>query len=161
MSEENSPRSADSAILERLGRMWQDADPPPPGLADDLVAFVAAAGVGSEWAEMHLVMSDDLAGVRAASDTKTLEFELGAIALLVRVAPESSTTGRIDGWLTIEDADVPTGTFVTLVADDGDRTTHVDDAGRFEFSGIRESPWRLRFSFSDSTQLIQTPHRQW
>ena len=161
MSEDSSPRSADSAILERLGRMWQEADPPPSGLADDLVAFVAAAGVESEWEDMHLVMSDDLAGVRARSDTETLEFELGGIALLVRIAPESSTTGRIDGWLTIEDTDVPTGTFVTLVADDGDRTTQVDDSGRFEFSGIRESPWRLRFSISGSTQLVQTPHRHW
>ncbi|MGV8875228.1 MAG: hypothetical protein ACOH2Q_22045 [Rhodococcus sp. (in: high G+C Gram-positive bacteria)] len=161
MSDNESSLSVASALLSRLGRLWQLADPPPPSLADDLVVFLAMSGVESEWEELQLVSSDELAGVRAASSTQTLEFELGDIALLVRVAPESTRSGRIDGWLTIENDEIPAGTFVTLVTGDSDRTTQVDQDGRFEFSDVRDSPWRLRFSFSDNTRLVQTPPRQW
>lgn len=151
----------DSELLRRLGRVWERRDPPPDGLADDLLAYLSAADLDKEWAMLRLVSSTGLTGVRGVSDVQTLEFELGEIALLIRVAPESSTRGRMDGWLTSASNDLDAGTVVTLLTDDGAFTTAIDVDGRFEFSGVHGHRWRLRFSAADGTELVQTPQRNW
>nr|WP_296774260.1 hypothetical protein [Rhodococcus sp. (in: high G+C Gram-positive bacteria)] len=159
--------SADRDLLGRLSSMWEAHDPPPVGLADDIITFVAAAGMEREWELLREVGVGELVGVRDDSDVRTFEFQLDRIGLLVRIAPESMTHSRMDGWLTLHsdgDGDIDSdvdgeGVAVTLVTDDGERTTSTDDNGRFEFSRLGGRNWRLRFASPDGTALVQTPER--
>lgn len=139
--------------------MWEAHDPPPTGLADDIIAFVAAAGMEREWALLREVGVGQLVGVREDSEVRTFEFELDRIGLLVRIAPESVTHSRMDGWLTLHSVGDDASVAVTLVTDDGERTTSTDDNGRFEFSGLGGRNWRLKFDSRDGTALVQTPER--
>lgn len=149
----------DRDLLEALQEMWSHRDPPPAGLADDLIAVLAGAGLEEDWELLRLV-GGDLTGIRSSSEVSTFEFDLGSVSVVVRLAPESPSSRRLDGWLTRAgdpgDAEYPPGR-VVLVIDDAERVGVIDAEGRFEFSGIRGDHWRLRFLAPDGARRFQTP----
>ncbi|MGB6181832.1 MAG: hypothetical protein WBF79_11360 [Rhodococcus sp. (in: high G+C Gram-positive bacteria)] len=146
--------SADKDLLVALNTMWEDHDPPPDGLADDLIVALAGHGLAEEWDLLQCV-GDELAGVRSASEVSTFEFELGPVSLVVRVAPESSTSARLDGWLTSQNPVAQNR--VVLITDAEERTGVVDADGRFEFARVGGHRWRLRFFTVDGNERLQTP----
>lgn len=150
--------TGDAALLESLHRMWSELDPPPAGLADDLIAALAVGDLAEEWEHLQLVRGD-LSGIRSSSEVSTLQFDLGSVSLVVRLAPESAATRRLDGWIVVETPSEPgiDGRRVVLVTDTQERTEVVDSDGRFAFDGIRGNRWRLRFRASDGGRRLQTP----
>jgi hypothetical protein len=71
----------DTRLLDDLRDMWWRADPPPPGLAHDMIAAVAAADLDDEWGLLVLVSDSadaPAAQVRGLSTARVLYFNASA-----------------------------------------------------------------------------------
>jgi hypothetical protein len=149
--------TADEETLAELRRMWEQLDPPPSDLVDDMLVGLAAAELADEYAVLTLVADQrQLAGARGGSAPRTLEFALrrpgGDVALLLRIGELDDGAVRVDGWLAQEGSagwlalevdGAATGT-VLLERDSGeDATAELTPGGRFEFARLHRGSARL------------------
>lgn len=141
----------EDAVLAALRRTWQHLDPSPDGLVDGMIAAVASADLGREYALLVLVESDASGAVRGDADLLTMQFTDGATNVLVHVTAAERGERRLDGWVDgdavevrLEQEDVAD----VGVADEPER--HVterraaSDGGRFSFDAVRSGIARLR-----------------
>ena len=137
----------DAALLAGVARMWELADPPPVGLADGVIARIAAEDL--EFDLLVLVSTDDApAGVRHAAPEERddagawmLEYEGPDVRIYVRLTRIEDRT-RLDGWV------VPVRALtVQLSKEGGDESIEstVDEFGRFEFASASAGLSRLTF----------------
>lgn len=124
-------------LFAALRRTWTVSDPVPVGLADAMVATVAAADLDRDYALLALVDSDATAAVRGDADLFTLQFSDGRTNLLVHVTPSERGTRRLDGWV---DGDVAE---VRLLHEGDERGASCAD-GRFSFDDVAPGVSRLR-----------------
>lgn len=158
----------DTRLFDRLRAMWSELDPVPEDLADDLVAAVAADDLGFEWAQLELTGAD-LAGVRSIrrdgtdrSEVATMEFHLGSVALVVRIARDPHGTRRLDGWLSDDDDAIPSTTELVLTSTPAEQRTTIDAHGRFTFTSVpADRPWRLRVDLGGHGRRFETPDLEW
>lgn len=127
----------DAALFAALRRTWQGVDPVPEGLVDAMVAAVASADLGREYALLTLIESDATSAVRGDADMLTLQFSDGRTNVLVHITPAEHDRSRLDGWV---DGDV---TAVILIQD-GAELQAVADGGRFSFDAVAPGISRLR-----------------
>ncbi|MFT4051394.1 MAG: hypothetical protein QM677_03995 [Microbacterium sp.] len=133
-----SETSADDAVLvAALRRTWTHADPVPPQLCDAMVAAVAAADLGREYALLTLVDSAADAAVRGDADMFTMQFSDGRTSVLIHVTPCERDARRIDGWIDGDAAEV------YLIRDDAQLRAEAD-GGRFSFEDVSPGIVRLR-----------------
>jgi hypothetical protein len=143
-------------LYSRLRAMWSRRDPMPEGLIGDILVGIATEDLGTEYALLTLVeRSEELAGVRGLSDSRTLEFSDGVVTILLRVSPADGGKRRIDGWL----APASTGTLRLEqggVEAPAETTVEADNEGRFVFAEVdagRTKVWLDRSpSAADATQ---------
>ena len=165
-------RSEEPTREELLGLVRQAyvaGDPVPGGLISRMQAAAAGAaeesGLGLDLELMLLVESSSLdaeaAGVRSvapasARSAYTLRFAQSGVDVLVRVASDTDTTARLDGWV------VP-GSPMTVRAIRADevRTPIVavtlGASGRFEITSLPAGLIRLRFEPADGSAAFLTP----
>ncbi|MFJ9389890.1 hypothetical protein ACIRON_13790 [Nocardioides sp. NPDC101246] len=164
-------RSEEPTREELLGLVRQayvSGDPVPGGLISRMQAAAAGAaeesGLGLDLELMLLVESSsdvEAAGVRSAAPTSarsayTLRFAQSGVDVLVRVASDTDTTARLDGWV------VP-GSPMTVRAIRADevRTPIVavtlGASGRFELTSLPAGLIRLRFEPADGSAAFLTP----
>ncbi|NYI80189.1 hypothetical protein [Nocardioides panzhihuensis] len=163
-------RSEEPSREELLGLVRQAyvaGDPVPGGLISRMQAAAAGAaedsGLGLDLELMLLVESSgaETAGVRSASPLEarsayTLRFAQSGVDVLVRVASDTDTTARLDGWV------VP-GTPMTVraIRADSVRTPIVavtlGASGRFELTSLPAGLIRLRFEPADGSAAFLTP----
>lgn len=163
-------RSEEPTREELLGLVRQAyvaGDPVPGGLISRMQAAAAGAaeesGLGLDLELMLLVESSsaEAAGVRSAAPASarsayTLRFAQSGVDVLVRVASDTDTTARLDGWV------VPGSpmTVRALRADDV-RTPIVavtlGASGRFELTSLPAGLVRLRFEPADGSSAFLTP----
>lgn len=163
-------RSEEPTREELLGLVRQAyvaGDPVPGGLISRMQAAAAGAaeesGLGLDLELMLLVESSgaEAAGVRSAAPASarsayTLRFAQSGVDVLVRVASDTDTTARLDGWV------VPGSpmTVRALRADDI-RTPIVavtlGASGRFELTSLPAGLIRLRFEPADGSSAFLTP----
>ena len=86
----------DAAVFAALRRTWQHVDPVPVELIDDVVAAVASADLGREYALLTLVDSDATSAVRGDADMLTMQFSDGQTNVLVHTTPGASTAGSTE-----------------------------------------------------------------
>ncbi|QKJ18409.1 hypothetical protein [Microbacterium hominis] len=128
----------DRELFAQLRATWEQVDPVPADLADRMVAAVAVEDLTREYALLTLVASDELAAVRSAADTATLQFSDGSTTVLLHVSLTDDGTRRIDGWVDAE------ALAIRLVQGDRDVSpTSVED-GRFAFDAVPSGMARLR-----------------
>ncbi len=127
----------DAALFAALRRTWEGVDPAPVGLVDDMVAAVASADLGREYALLTLVEADSTAAVRGDADMLTLQFSDGHTNVLVHVTPREGGAHRLDGWADGEVAEVH------LIQQDAETRT-TSDGGRFAFDDVEGGVSRLR-----------------
>ena len=163
-------RSDEPSREELLGLVRQAyvaGDPVPGGLISRMQAAAAGAaeesGLGLDLELMLLVESSDAekAGVRSSASTEarsayTLRFAQSGVDVLVRVAPDTDTTARLDGWV------VPGSPMtVRAIRADDVRTPIVavtlGDSGRFELTSLPAGLIRLRFEPADGSSAFLTP----
>jgi hypothetical protein len=134
--------------------VWEEVDPVPVDLVDRMVAAVAVEDLTREYALLTLVETSELAAVRGASDTSTLQFSDGTTSVLVHVAATEGGGRRVDGWV---DA---TALAIRLIQGDKDWTADAGERGRFAFDDITPGMARLRLVVRDADGEIrdfQTP----
>ncbi len=128
----------DTQLFDDLRGMWERTDPMPADLPDRVIAAIAAADLD---VELLTLTAPEAAAVRGV-DAQVLECTIEGLTLMVRVSEESDGSRRIDGWTEgVRE--------VVLLAESGDRTTTVSDAGRFEFDDVPPGPVRLRLRAAD------------
>lgn len=164
-------RSEEPTREELLGLVreaYVSGDPVPGGLISRMQAAAAGAaeesGLGLDLELMLLVESSsgvEVAGVRSAAPASarsayTLRFAQSGVDVLVRVASDTDTTARLDGWV------VP-GSPMTVRAIRADevRTPIVavtlGASGRFELTSLPAGLIRLRFEPADGSSAFLTP----
>jgi hypothetical protein len=145
----------DLTLLARVGRLWEQLDPPPDDLVDGVLARIAAEDL--EFDLLVLVESADaLEGVRSAtpadddSGAWSLEYAGPDFNVYLRLSRIEDHT-RLDGWV------VPARRLtVRLSGEDGTlaHETSLDEFGRFE---IADTPSGLaRITFLDE-ELVDRP----
>lgn len=127
----------DAVLFAALRRTWSDRDPVPAGFVDAMVAAVATADLGREYALLTLVESDAVAPVRGDADMLTLQFSDGHTNMLVHVTASAGGTRRLDGWV---DGDVAE---VRLIQE-GAELRADSDGGRFSLESVAPGVSRLR-----------------
>lgn len=120
----------DAVLFARLRAAWREKDPMPEGLVDRMVAAVAVADLGREYALLTLVEQEGLVAVRGEADTATLQFSDGRTGVVVHVTSAESGRRRIDGWVD--------GTVLAIRLVQGERewSAEGDGHGRFAFEGL-------------------------
>jgi hypothetical protein len=153
----NAETPTDAQLMEAIRDLWEAADPPPPDLADGVLAALAAADLELEYELMTLIEASGLpSGVRGASDPTpgtdgpwTLEYSSDTCHLLVRVSTVDGVR-RIDGWVvpavSMVVALAPAGSGSDVVTQEG----QVDGNGRFEFAAPGAGQARLSFTPRDT-----------
>lgn len=142
----NDELTAD-ALLDAVQRLWQQLDPPPPDLAEGVLARLEAEQLDVEL--LTLVEQEEPAGVRSVSavpdeDTGTwsLEYAGSDFRVNLRIA-KSESVARLDGWV------VPARPLTVRISTERPyrilQQTEVDWRGRFEFVGSPTGLCRLYF----------------
>jgi len=129
--------AADAALFARLRGVWQEVDPVPAGLVDRMVAAVAVEDLTREYALLTLVEASDLAAVRSATDTATLQFSDGSTTVLLHVSEDEDGSHRVDGW-------VDAAALAIRLEHRGIELSAEADNGRFAFEGVARGVARLR-----------------
>lgn len=145
--------AADAALFARMRRMWEDVDPVPAGLVDQMVAAVAVEDLSREYALLTLV-EGSFAAVRGESDTATLQFSDGTTSVLLHVTATEGPGRRVDGWV---DA---TALAIRLIQGDREWSAEPGEHGRFAFDEVTPGVARLRLVVRDSGGALrdfQTP----
>jgi len=125
--------AADAALFARMRRMWEDVDPVPADLVDQMVAAVA---------------------VRGETDTATLQFSDGTTSVLLHVTATEGGDRRVDGWV---DA---TALAIRLIQGDREWSAEPGEHGRFAFDEVTPGMARLRLVVRDADGALrdfQTP----
>lgn len=129
---------SDDALLAELRLLWQEIDPVPAELADEVVAALAIEEFAREWDLLALVTGTELAAVRGDADTLTLQFSDGATSVMVYVAGAAGGPKRVDGWVDGQ------AIVIELRQDAQEWTTTPNETGRFAFDRIPAGLSRLR-----------------
>ncbi|MET1058741.1 MAG: hypothetical protein ABWX84_04060 [Nocardioides sp.] len=151
----NAETPTDAQLMEAIRDLWEVADPPPPDLADGVLAALAAADLELEYELMTLIEASGVPnGVRGAKDATTdgpwtLEYSSDTCHLLVRVSTVDGVR-RLDGWVVPAVAMTvvlaPAGTGGDVLTQEG----QVDGNGRFEFAAPGTGQARLSFTPHDT-----------
>lgn len=142
---------SDAALMASLRALWEEIDPVPPHLADQVIAALAMEEFDREWELLSLVPGAELGAVRGDSDILTLQFSDGSTSVLVHVADPAGGPRRVDGWVDGRAASAE------LLQGDRSWTTTPNQSGRFAFADIPPGLCRLRL-------LIEQPdgsHREY
>ncbi|KJL40681.1 MULTISPECIES: hypothetical protein [Microbacterium] len=145
--------AADAALFARMRRMWEDVDPVPADLVDQMVAAVAVEDLSREYALLTLV-EGTFAAVRGESDTATLQFSDGTTSVLLHVTATEGGDRRVDGWV---DA---TALAIRLIQGDREWSAEPGEHGRFAFDEVTPGVARLRLVVRDADGAMrdfQTP----
>ncbi|PRB01931.1 hypothetical protein CQ044_16065 [Microbacterium sp. MYb64] len=122
--------AADAALFARLRAEWEVEDPVPAGLADRMVAAVAAEDLGREYAWLTLIEQEGSIAVRGEADTATLQFSDGTTGVVLHVTTTESDLRRIDGWV---DGAVLA---IRLTQHDREWVAEISGPGRFAFDAV-------------------------
>ncbi|KQP68347.1 MULTISPECIES: hypothetical protein [Microbacterium] len=145
--------AADAALFARMRRMWEDVDPVPADLVDQMVAAVAVEDLSREYALLTLV-EGTFAAVRGETDTATLQFSDGTTSVLLHVTATEGGDRRVDGWV---DA---TALAIRLIQGDREWSAEPGEHGRFAFDEVTPGMARLRLVVRDADGALrdfQTP----
>ncbi|HKP05781.1 MAG TPA: hypothetical protein VJU58_00880, partial [Microbacterium sp.] len=133
--------------------MWEDVDPVPVGLVDQMVAAVAVEDLSREYAILTLV-EGTFAAVRGETDTATMQFSDGTTSVLLHVTATEGGGRRVDGW-------VDAGALaIRLVQGDREWSAEPGEHGRFAFDEVTPGVARLRLVVRDADGALrdfQTP----
>ncbi|MCS0499716.1 hypothetical protein [Protaetiibacter mangrovi] len=128
----------DQELFGALRELWQERDPMPPGLVDDVLVALGTRRLAEEYRELLLVSDErTLAGARGGAP-RVLEFGVDPVTLLLRIESDAGTH-RIDGWL----APPRSGRASLETAGHEVAATDISPEGRFEFAGLAPGGYRL------------------
>jgi hypothetical protein len=120
----------DETLLADIGRVLEEADPPPGDLVQRVQFAIALESLDVEVA--HWERMDALSGVRGGGGGQgTITFTVSDLTVMINLT-KIGQRHRIDGWL------VPAGEYgvEVRVAEHGSSSTVADEGGRFVLDGV-------------------------
>jgi hypothetical protein len=128
------PDELDAEILAGLNRLHTRLDPPPPGMAEQMMLSMAVAALD---AELATVSREELvgSGARAPEHTSTITFDAPSLTIMMSIVEVADDRVRLDGWLAPPAA---LRVELRLPRSKGRSSleTTADDAGRFVFPAV-------------------------
>ncbi|MFF1608093.1 hypothetical protein ACFVYA_09955 [Amycolatopsis sp. NPDC058278] len=141
----------DLRLLAGVRELWEDADPMPATLVDQIRFAIRLEDVDLE--VMRIRDLEQLAGARSAAEQgRLITFDSESLTIMVNVSPEPGGTIRLDGWLT-----PPAGHPIEVRTKDGTLTTTSDAEGRFAVSGVPHGMVQVLVRTVDRSRTVSTP----
>ena len=124
----------DAEILAGLRGLHARLDPPPSGMAEQMMLSMAVADLDAELAAMSEEQPAG-SGARASEQVRTITFDTASLTVMVAVVERADERVRLDGWL------APSAALRVEVRlpGAGGRSSFeatADDAGRFVFPAV-------------------------
>jgi hypothetical protein len=121
----------DLAILDRIRRTFEAADPMPPSLAERIRFALELRDLEVEMA--RLTAEDDLllSAARGEEQSRTITFDSDSLTIMIRIECNQDGTARIDGWLA-----PPQRCEILIRTTAEPLTAAADEQGRFAFSCV-------------------------
>jgi len=141
----------DFRLLAGVRELWEDADPMPATLVDQIRFAIALEDVDLE--VMRIREQELLADARSAAEQgRLITFDSESLTIMVNVSPEPGGTIRLDGWLT-PPADHP----IEVRTCCGPLTTTSDAEGRFAVSGVPHGLVQVLVRTVGRSRTVSTP----
>ena len=141
----------DFRLLAGVRELWEDADPMPATLLDQIRFAIQLEDVDLE--VMRIREQEAVAGARSAAEQgRLITFDSESLTIMVNVSPEPGGTIRLDGWLT-PPAEHP----IEVRTSSGPLTTTSDAEGRFAVSGVPHGMVQVLVRTVGRSRTVSTP----
>ena len=141
----------DFRLLAGVRELWEDADPMPATLVDQIRFAIQLEDVDLE--VMRIREQEAVAGARSAAEQgRLITFDSESLTIMVNVSPEPGGTIRLDGWLT-PPAEHP----IEVRTSSGPLTTTSDAEGRFAVSGVPHGMVQVLVRTVGRSRTVSTP----
>jgi hypothetical protein len=141
----------DFRLLAGLRELWEDADPMPDTLVDQIRFAIQLEDVDLE--VMRIREQEGLAVARSAAEQgRLITFDSESLTIMVNVSPEPGGSIRLDGWLT-PPAEHP----IEVRTATGPLTTTSDAEGRFAVSGVPHGMVQVLVRTLGRSRTVSTP----
>ncbi|MET8995388.1 hypothetical protein [Amycolatopsis sp. NPDC004169] len=141
----------DFRLLAGVRELWEDADPMPPTLVDQIRFAIRLEVVDLE--VMRIREEEALADARSAAEQgRLITFDSESLTIMVNVSPEPGGTIRLDGWLT-PPAEHP----IEVRTATGPLTTTSDAEGRFAVGGVPHGMVQVLVRTVGRSRTVSTP----
>ncbi|GAB3135986.1 hypothetical protein GCM10027258_09340 [Amycolatopsis stemonae] len=141
----------DFRLLAGLRELWQDADPMPETLVEQIRFAIQLEDVDLE--VMRIREQEGLPVARSAAEQgRLITFDSESLTIMVNVSPEPGGSIRLDGWLT-PPAEHP----IEVRTADGPLTTTSDAEGRFAVSGVPHGMVQVLVRTVGRARTVSTP----
>jgi hypothetical protein len=141
----------DLRLLAGVRELWEDADPMPPTLVDQIRFAIQLEDVDLE--VMRIREQEGLVVARSAAEQgRLITFDSESLTIMVNVSPEPGGTIRLDGWLTPPDEHP-----IEIRTSGGPLTTTSDAEGRFAVSGVPHGMVQVLVRTVGRTRTVSTP----
>ncbi|WP_033261610.1 hypothetical protein [Amycolatopsis vancoresmycina] len=141
----------DFRLLAGVRELWEDADPMPATLVDQIRFAIQLEDVDLE--VMRIREQEALAITRSAAEQgRLITFDSESLTIMVNVSPEPGGTIRLDGWLT-PPAEHP----IEVRTATGPLTTTSDAEGRFAVSGVPHGMVQVLVRTLGRSRTVSTP----
>ncbi|MGL5866640.1 MAG: hypothetical protein ACRCYX_12380 [Dermatophilaceae bacterium] len=139
----------DAQVLRATAALFDDIDPVPAGLVDDIKFALTVQALQAEVAELQRAGANEYLVRSEYTQTPTLTFSAESVSAMVTLTASSADTVRIDGWVTGHDGpvtvEVRDAAFATVVS------TRTDADGRFVLEDLDRRLVRFVFRPEDAT----------
>jgi hypothetical protein len=141
----------DLRLLAGVRELWEDADPMPATLVDQIRFAIQLEDVDLE--VMRIREQEGFATSRSAAEQgRLITFDSESLTIMVNVSPEPGGTIRLDGWLT-PPAEHP----IEVRNRNGTLTTTSDTEGRFAVSGVPHGMVQVLVRTLGRSRTVSTP----
>ncbi|MGW4060176.1 hypothetical protein ACWEGE_17945 [Amycolatopsis sp. NPDC004747] len=141
----------DFRLLAGLRELWEDADPMPATLVDQIRFAIQLEDVDLE--VMRIREQEAPVGARSAAEQgRLITFDSESLTIMVNVSPEPGGTIRLDGWLT-PPAEHP----IEVRTATGPLTTTSDAEGRFAVGGVPHGMVQVLVRTVGRARTVSTP----
>lgn len=122
---------ADLALLERIRRLFENADPMPADLAERIRFSLTLTALEYEVARLSAEEDQRTLAARGAEQSRTIMFDSESLTIMIRIDSNSDGTARMDGWL-----DPPQRRTIDLRTPGDTLLAVANEQGRFAFSRV-------------------------
>ncbi|WP_410593197.1 hypothetical protein [Amycolatopsis sp. lyj-23] len=141
----------DFRLLAGVRELWEDADPMPATLLEQIRFAIQLEDVDLE--VMRIRDQEQLAVARSAAEQgRLITFDSESLTIMVNVSPEPGGTIRLDGWLT-PPAEHP----IEVRTANGPLTTASDAEGRFAVGGVPHGMVQVLVRTVGRSRTVSTP----
>jgi hypothetical protein len=119
------------ALLERIQRLFETADPMPADLPERIRFSLTLHGLEYEVARLCAEEDQRMLTARGAEQSRTITFDSDSLTIMIRIDSNSDGTARMDGWL-----DPPQRCTIDLTTPGDTLLAVANEQGRFAFSRV-------------------------